>query len=83
MHNLLQQFVVNAPIDANSVIESERGIECEPLEVWIGVYVYLTVLAFCQQLFDADVAFEVDDWHIRLHGGPVQRSGSGLASKFA
>lgn len=83
MADLLEQVVVDAPVDANAIVERQTRVERKPLEVHVGVDVDGAVLAVGQQLLDADVGLEVDDGHVRLHGRSVQRGGGGLATALA
>lgn len=80
---LAQQRAVDGALDAEAIVERERRVEGEARDVRDGVDVAAAAVAVVQQLADARRALEVDDGHVRLHGGPVERRGRRLAPPLA
>lgn len=81
--DLAQQRAVDGALDAEAVVERERRVEGEARHVRDGVDVAAAAVAVVQQLADAGRALEIDDGHVRLHGGPVERRGGRLAPPLA
>jgi len=72
MKDLLQEFIINTAIYPDAVVESQRCIERKSLEIRVGIDVNFTVFAIGNELSDGNLAFDVDDRHVALHGGSVQ-----------
>lgn len=70
-------------MDAHAVVEHQAGVERVALEVGDGVNVHGAAFGVGEDLLHTVVEFEVDDGHVRLHGGPVQRGRGGFASLLA
>ena len=83
MCNLMQQLTVDIPINAESVVERQRCVECETSKVGGRIQVFVPLLAIIQELFDADERLEVKNWHVRLGGRTVQSSGGSLSAVLA
>lgn len=81
--DLAQQLVVHVALDAEAIVQGQAGVEREPLEVRGRIELHGAVLAVLQQLLDACRRLQVDDGHVRLHGGSVQRRGGGFAAALA
>lgn len=83
INDLVQQLIVHIALDTETVVESKTGVEGEALEVGLGVDIAGAVLAVLEQFLDTGGAFEVDNGHVGLHGGTVQRGRGGLATTLA
>lgn len=64
MTDFLQKLIINGAVDPSAVIESERSIERESLEVRNGIDVHCAILRVVENLLDAHVAFEIENWHV-------------------
>ena len=70
-------------MDAVTIVQSQARVQRKTLKIRSRINVDLPELAVLEHFDNADVGLEVDDGHVRLHGGPVKRSRSSLAPVFA
>lgn len=83
VRNLVQQRAVHGAVDAEAVVEGQRGVEGEARHVRYGVDVDAPALAVLEELADARRGLEIKDGHVGLYGWPVEGGGGGLAALLA
>lgn len=75
--------MVDASVNADTIIESQTGVQGEAMEVFPGVQVHRPIFAILVHVLDGDGAFQVNKGHIALDGRAVQGSGGHLATTLA
>lgn len=81
--NLLKKLIVDVALNAEAVVEGERGVQSKALEIRGRVDVLRSILAILEQLSDACRGLQINNGHVRLNGGTVQRGGGSLATTLA
>ena len=73
LEDLSEEVLIIYPL---TVVQRETRVQCELLEIRIRID--FAVLVAAQELPDRNCAFMVNDWHIALHGRPIERGGGSL-----
>ncbi len=81
--DFLQKFVVDAAVKSSSIVQGERSVQCEALEINDWINVDGAVFGVLKNLLDGDVALQVENRHVGLHSWTVESSGSCLATVLA
>ena len=64
MADLLEELIIDRAIDSRSIVECQRGVQSEALEVGNWIDVDGAILGVVKDLFNADVAFKIEDRHV-------------------
>lgn len=64
MADLLQQFIVDIPVDSRAIIERQACVECKSLEICNRININQSILGILKDFLDGNIAFKVKNWHI-------------------